>query len=316
MGKISVVIATYNGQLFIEEQFDSILSQTKLPDEVLISDDVSTDDTVSIINDYINNHNLYNSWKLYINDKNKGYARNFMDLALRASGDYIFFCDQDDIWDKQKIYKMSKVLDRDESINLLCSNLEPFYYGEGGRKWDKSSLNEMAEDESIEKPTLDYKFFYLQRSGCTMCIRKKYLHKIAPYWVSNWPHDDFVWKIAICDDCCAIYHYKSLKRRMHQNNASSIKVRTREWRMNQIESLISQYDLLRKYAKNTVEVERNIFIIDKNIECVNYRLRLLKKRNPFIWIKLYLKYKRCYNRKQAYMLDLYLTIFSKYKGVN
>lgn len=107
---ISVVMATYNGEKFIEEQLQSIYYQTLKPDEVLIFDDRSTDNTVSYVNCFIESHELQDSWTITVNDQNKGFFRNFMDGAFSAHGDTIYFSDQDDIWDLHKIEKLEECL--------------------------------------------------------------------------------------------------------------------------------------------------------------------------------------------------------------
>ena len=74
--KTSVVIATYNGEDYIEEQLETIKDQTRVVDEVLIFDDLSQDDTALLVNDFIEKYALSN-WKLVINEVNKSYSRNF-----------------------------------------------------------------------------------------------------------------------------------------------------------------------------------------------------------------------------------------------
>ena len=93
---ISVLMATYNGSQFIIEQLDSIKNQTFQPDEVIICDDCSTDDTVSIVSNYISNNGLDN-WKLYVNEQNLGHYKTFLKLSQLATNEYVFFSDQDDI---------------------------------------------------------------------------------------------------------------------------------------------------------------------------------------------------------------------------
>ena len=316
MSMISVVLATYNGEKFIIEQLDTLYGQTRLPDEVIIGDDCSSDKTVEIIKEYIQKHELEKTVRIIENYKNKGYARNFIDLSMEAKGDYIFFCDQDDIWDKDKIKSMCMILEGNNDIKLLCSNLEPFYDGEGGRKWDQKDLDAMTNDGSVERPEMDYFNFFCQRSGCTMCVRRDFLHQIAPYWVQEWAHDDFVWKMSIVTNNCFIYQYCSLKRRMHDNNASSMKIRTRAWRISQIRNQLKQYESFDNYYKKMNEDDSKKKIIDRNVRCAKRRLLLLEKRNPLMWLSLLLKYRNCYPRKQALLLDLYLVFFPEYKGVN
>lgn len=316
MNTVSVILATYNGQKYIIEQLDSILNQTRVPDEVIIGDDKSTDDTASVVKKYLDDHRINGTWNLIVNEKNKGYANNYLDLALMATGKYIFFCDQDDIWDSEKIAKMSQIMDGNDDIKLLCSNLEPFYDGKGGRKWDQSDLDAMTNDGSIEMPEFNYFNFFCQRSGCTMCVRRECVNILSMYWTDGWAHDDFFWKMTILEGNCAIYQYCSIKRRMHENNASSIKVRTRDWRIKQVKQQLEQYVSFLKFANEHNVGREKIEIIERNIKCAKCRISLLEIRNPLQWVAILLKYRSCYPRMQALILDLYLTIFSQYKGVN
>ena len=314
--KTSVIIATYNGIKFIEEQFDSILAQSVQPDEVVITDDGSKDNTRKIVQRYIDEHGLNETWHLYVNEKNKGYAKNFLDGAMLTTGDIVFFCDQDDIWTSDRIKKMSEVMLKNPKINLLCSNLEPFYYEEDTCKWSEKDLEVMKTDNSLEKCTLTPKYFHLQRSGCTMCIRKNFLEEIMPYWTANWPHDDFVWKMAVVSSSCAILHFISMKRRMHSNNATVIRVRTRQWRINQLHEYRIQYASLKKFAECYKLDDKKMKIIQHNINSVGKRINVVEKRYIWDWINLYLNYSNCYPRKKGLYLDLYLAILNKYKGAN
>ena len=74
---ISVCMCTYNGEKYILPQLESIHAQTVAPDEVIICDDNSTDQTVSIIRDFIKEHGLEDTWSLHCNEENKGYPGNF-----------------------------------------------------------------------------------------------------------------------------------------------------------------------------------------------------------------------------------------------
>lgn len=95
---ISVCIATYNGEKFIKEQLVSILSQLEKDDEVIISDDNSNDCTLSIIYE-LNDPRI----KIHINQTRKGVVGNFENALNKSIGDYIFLCDQDDIWLENKV---------------------------------------------------------------------------------------------------------------------------------------------------------------------------------------------------------------------
>lgn len=313
--KTSVIIATYNGARFIEEQLNSILAQTQLPDEVVISDDGSTDGTVDIVRQYIKDHELGSSWRLYINETNKGYAKNFLDGALLASGDIVFFCDQDDIWAQDRIERMSGIMSAQNDLNLLCTNLEPFIYESDTRKWSEKDLKVMTNDGGVERPVFDAANFHLKRSGCTMCVRRAFIDAIMPYWTDRWAHDDFVWKMATASDSCAIYQYCSMKRRMHANNATVIRLRTRAWRIGQLRDLRQQYESLRTYISGTDDTDK-IAVVDENIASLAVRYNVVARRRIWEWPILCCKYRDCYPRIKGLYLDLYLAVFDKYEGAN
>lgn len=102
---ISVCMASYNGSQFIKEQIDSILGQLSSNDELIISDDHSTDNTCAIINQY-NDSRI----KLVLNKLAKGVTHNFENALLHSKGDIIFLADQDDVWLPSKIQELSQFL--------------------------------------------------------------------------------------------------------------------------------------------------------------------------------------------------------------
>ena len=106
---ISLIMSTYNGAEYIVEQLDSIRLQSRTADEVIICDDCSTDNTVAILQDYVSYYSL-SAWKIKRNNENKGWKRNFRELLQEAQGEIIFPCDQDDIWQLDKIERMTAIL--------------------------------------------------------------------------------------------------------------------------------------------------------------------------------------------------------------
>lgn len=121
MSKISIAMTTYNGERFLTEQLQSLASQTRPPDEVIICDDVSLDHTVALIREFIEAYGLQN-WRLYENAVNFGYAHNFKHAMSLTTGDIVFLCDQDDVWDVQKIEKMAAIMEQNSEIAALASD--------------------------------------------------------------------------------------------------------------------------------------------------------------------------------------------------
>jgi glycosyltransferase involved in cell wall biosynthesis len=111
---ISVCMATYNGEKYLYEQLQSILTQLGDHDELVISDDHSTDRTVDIIKS-CNDDRI----RLIYNDAARGYTRNFENAIRHAAGNIIFIADQDDVWRADKIQVMRRYL---QDYDLVISD--------------------------------------------------------------------------------------------------------------------------------------------------------------------------------------------------
>ena len=111
----SVCMATYNGEKYIREQLESIIPQLRDDDELVVSDDASTDSTLDIVRSY-NDPRI----KIFQNE-NHGVAHNFENALRHASGDILYFADQDDVWLPGKLDKMEKFLVDGGYDTILCN---------------------------------------------------------------------------------------------------------------------------------------------------------------------------------------------------
>src|SRR5688500_584329 len=91
---VSIALCTYNGARFITEQLESICKQTMQPDEIVVCDDASTDNTLACVQN-VRDKFPGISWKIIRNDQNLGYVKNFEQAISLASGDIIFLSAQD-----------------------------------------------------------------------------------------------------------------------------------------------------------------------------------------------------------------------------
>lgn len=137
---VSIALCTYNGAAFLRPQLDSLVAQTYQNIEVVVVDDCSTDDTVSILQEYAARYPVF---KLHQNEKNLGFTGNFEKAAGLCVGELIALCDQDDIWHPQKIelqvegikdnifiYHDSEFINEDgSSMNRKMSDLMNLYRG-------------------------------------------------------------------------------------------------------------------------------------------------------------------------------------------
>lgn len=169
---LSIVMATYNGERFLREQLDSLYRQTLLPDEVLVVDDCSTDGTVEILEEYHRSHGL----KYVVNEHNLGVNKNYEKGLKHCSGDYIMFCDQDDVWMDNKIELMMQRMDllvvENGDIPLIVSSRNTYVDAE---------MN-IYQSHDLEKDSENYQdtVIYHLSQGAAMLLNRKCLDYIFP----------------------------------------------------------------------------------------------------------------------------------------
>lgn len=111
---ISIAMCTYNGEKYIKEQIESIINQSLVPDEIVICDDCSKDNTLNIIKETLDNWS--GKVQLVVNEKNLGYRKNFEKSISLCNGNIIFLSDQDDVWNRNKIEIMFNALNNSDAI--------------------------------------------------------------------------------------------------------------------------------------------------------------------------------------------------------
>jgi glycosyltransferase involved in cell wall biosynthesis len=116
---ISIAMATYNGARFLEEQLQSFARQTLLPDEVVITDDGSTDDTLEIARQFASGAPF--ALRIHRNPKRLGFNRNFEAAVSRCEGDIIFFSDQDDVWFDRKLETVMSAFAANEKTQVVIN---------------------------------------------------------------------------------------------------------------------------------------------------------------------------------------------------
>ena len=306
--KVSVVMAVYNGEKYLTEQMDSIQKQEYPPDEVILCDDVSSDSSPELIRRYIEEQGLDGSWKLYINENNLGYADNFYRGMQKAKGQYIFLCDQDDIWLPDKIKAMVEIMEEHQQIQVLASEYEPYYFTEDAPRISSSVLKRMTNDGSLEFVDLNYRNIFIGSEGCTMCVRRELLECSKEYWYPGWPHDEYVWKMAQCLKGCYVYHRTTLKRRLHSDNVSKRKMHTMGKRLRFLQNLLSSHKKMLGFAEEKKVDQEKISIIKNNIKSVQMRIDLLQKRKVQYAPLLALCYFRCYQSKKSIPVEFVMAL--------
>lgn len=190
--KISIAMCTYNGETYLREQLDSIVRQTRLPDELLVCDDNSTDMTVLIINDYTASAPF--SIKLFKNDTNIGSTSNFEQAIRKCEGDIIVLSDQDDVWHQDKLTLIEQVfLDSEElgavfsNGNVVSSSLTPLGY----TLWDTFYFNNRYKTSFKKGKAFEVLLNHNVITGATMAFRSNLRETILPI-PPSWVHDAWI----------------------------------------------------------------------------------------------------------------------------
>lgn len=314
--KISVIMSTYNGERYIIEQLDSIRDQTVKADQVLIFDDQSTDRTVSIIADYINKNDL-KSWKLIQNSENLGWRANFVHGIDQTTGDYIFTCDQDDVWMLDKIKRMISIINDDESIDLLASAYIEMI-DDGLTSMDKNFVKYNTE-QLVSKVILPDNILNVPFPGCSYCFRREFWLSIRKYWIETCPHDCLLWRSAVLKGGCYVINEPLFKWRKHDNSAFSKELNTVDvnselhWRKCEKDEL----HMLLQYLDETGNEFTTKTLVERNFRWVILRENLLKnegfnlkKINNILEL---LRYKDLYNSNKKYLKDVYISLFRRWK---
>ena len=301
-------MATYNGAEYVVEQLESIRTQSMPVDEVIIHDDRSTDDTVAIVEKYIREHGLERTWKVSQNPKNLGYAANFISAVKETVGEYIFFCDQDDIWVPDRVEVMVGQMEEHPGILLLCSEFEFFVSSPDAPSVPTWEQKQFRRDHSLEHLPYEAHNLFINCQGCSMCIRRKFWQEVENRWYPNWAHDEFVWKLALCRNGLYVYHGVTLRRRLHSNNVTMHKMRDLPERVRFLEDLKKSHEATLAFAESLSMSGRDCRLLHRNIRATQLRIELLRDRKVWNTLPLLFGYADCYHSRKSIPVELMMAI--------
>lgn len=185
--RISVCMATYNGGKYIEPQLASILRQSRCPEEVILCDDGSTDETVEMLRRFIRENRLENTWRLYQNKENKGYPGNFYHAMSLCSGDIVFLADQDDVWHEEKIAHMSRQFEAEPQLLALCCKLS-LIDAEGRNIRSLMSPTHGNGAGALRRVGIEDVFYKCEWPGMVLAYRRQWQQGL-PCHTPGIPHD-------------------------------------------------------------------------------------------------------------------------------
>lgn len=204
---ISVCLACYNGEKYIKQQIDSILVQLSAEDELLISDDGSTDGTIEILKSYKNTQ-----IKLFFNQF-KSHIKNFEFVLSQAKGDYIFLSDQDDIWVDNKVAITLPYLQKYDLVLSDCILIDG----------NANVINDSLFNNVVPQTGFARTFYKNIYTGCCMSFNKKIAKLSLPFPQQINSHDMWIGMVAEVKGNVKVIDNKLIHFRRHGKNFSASK---------------------------------------------------------------------------------------------
>ncbi len=208
---VSIVMCTYNGSSYLDEQLASIAAQDYPHFELIILDDCSTDDTWAKLLEWQSKCKFIT---LYKNETNLGYNKNFEKVIQLAKGDYISIADQDDVWLPNKISEQANALMANPAAILShCKNVSLI---DGKLKYNHTRLWNFYEGDDVRKLLL-----FSQFSGHTCMFKKELVDKIVPF-PNGIIYDWWLSVNACCNGPIVLVDKVLIYHRLHQTNATTV----------------------------------------------------------------------------------------------
>lgn len=207
---ISVALASFNGEKYIKEQLESILVQLNENDEVIISDDGSTDNTLSIIKNFNDNRIKI------IEGPKMGVKQNFANAINHSNGKYIFLSDQDDIWEPSKVEKVLNTFDKTDCSCVIHDNIV-FESGTNNILYN-SFFKLRNSKKGIIRNIIRNSYI-----GCCMAIREDMKKYILPIPNNIEMHDQWIGIQCEKHGEVVFINDKLIRYRRHSNNVSELK---------------------------------------------------------------------------------------------
>jgi glycosyltransferase involved in cell wall biosynthesis len=216
MTRVSVCVATYNGAAYLCEQLDSILIQLRSEDELIISDDHSTDETQAILGRY---HDA--RIKIFANPGKRGHVQNFAYAMAQATGEFIALSDQDDIWVENRLERMLEQLRRMPRCFLVVGDFIEF-----GRGQERSTLGRLGPSPRSGFVQLCRLFVgHARYFGSAFMFRRDLVRFVLPIPEFIEAHDIWIAMNACVRGRIAHLEETTLMRRVHGKNLTPLQRR-------------------------------------------------------------------------------------------
>lgn len=228
---ITIVMATYNGEQYIKCQLESILPYLHPEDEIIISDDGSTDGTLKYLYEI---SGKYSNIRV-VKGPRKGVVKNFESALLKTNGDIIMFADQDDIWMPEKLQMIRQAFEQNNNLSLVLHNM----FIASNTEIEKSEYGITSFSLRKRKHGVLYNLLYSGYYGCCMAFSRNFKEEIVPFSQRTNMYDQWIGLIAEHDKKSLFIEKPLIVHRKHGKNMSQ--------KQTLYESLISKLKLYMAY---------------------------------------------------------------------
>lgn len=190
--RVSVALCTYQGEMYLEEQLDSIAWQTRLPDELIVCDDGSSDDTRRIVRRFQSRAPFV--IRLVNNEVRLGPTKNFEKAISLCAGDFIFLADQDDVWHRGKLSALASELEGSPEVGAVFCDadvMDERLVSQGPTLWEIIGFTPALQKRFITRGALSVLMKRNVISGMTMGFRARFRDLVLPM-PAEWFHDCWI----------------------------------------------------------------------------------------------------------------------------
>ena len=217
--KISVVVCTYNGERFLAEQLQSILNQTHPPDNIIVSDDGSSDSTLDIVSEFssLDSASLKPVWTVQSRKKPLGVAGNFASALTKAQGEFIALADQDDVWEPNRLERGLAGFRDDARLVHSDATLIDEVGHPTGSLMSALRLTNGERRNLLSGTGLDALLRRNLVTGATTMIRASLLQQALPI-PEGWVHDEWLGLVAAVQGGVVFSEESLIRYRQHGSN--------------------------------------------------------------------------------------------------
>lgn len=294
---ISIAMCTFNGADYLQEQLVSIVKQTRLPDELVVCDDGSTDSTLQILGEFEKDTPF--PVRIYCNKIRLGATKNFEKAIKLCKGEIIFLSDQDDIWLPQKIKKIVETFKKNPDTGYIFSNalvIDEKLNSIDGTLWEYVSFTANRRRKFEQGNQIEVLIERSVVTGATMALCKTKTNWILPI-PEEWVHDKWIALLASAAEEKGIFIEEPLiKYRLHSKQSIGINI-DGDKKLNLIEQLKRAYNT--KLESYEIVIDRLEYILNR----LNEVNKMTKRTNEFLigkikhlherqWMHNYSRWKR------------------------